>query len=101
MYVNYFDVAQSEDIGTALNFRFLGKLLEMLMCTNEIFLYHINTTGGKSLAKNQKGTLCGSHTVQVYEDFRELTLSCTNPKIVLQESATFYTVPRILLVFVK
>ena len=28
-------------------------------------------------------------------------LSRTNPKIVLQESATFYTVPRILLVFVK
>ena len=79
MYVNYFDVAQSEDIGTALNFKFLGKLLEMLMCTNEIFLYHINTTGGKSLAKNQKGTLCGSHTVQVYEDFRELTPELHKP----------------------
>lgn len=80
MYVNYFDVAQSEDIGTALNFKFLGKLLEVLMCTNEIFLYHINTTEGKSLAKNQKWTLCGSHTVQVYEDFRGLTPELHKPQ---------------------
>lgn len=43
------------------------------MCTNEIFLYHINTTGGKNLGKNEKGTLCGSPTVQVYEDFQEFT----------------------------
>lgn len=71
------------------------------MCTNEIFIYRINATGGKTLGKNEKGTCVVAPQFKFMRISENSLLSRTNPKIVLQESATFYTVPRILLVFVK